>query len=128
MEKTQKKKILIIDDVPEVIRTLKNFFSELGWYEVLSVINGETGINVALRETPDLIISDIAMPGETGLSVLTTIREHQTLKDIPVIIFSGIHDEEFKKDSIRLGATDFFDKPEDLLKLFKRARELLGVS
>jgi len=84
-----RKKILVIDDEPDVISYLSVFLEDQG-YEILSTRDGSEGITRALQEAPDLITLDVTMPGMSGMEVFTALRHHPALKKIPVILVTGV--------------------------------------
>lgn len=130
--KMSKKKILLIDDEPDVILFLTAVLEEHN-YEVFSVPETKTAMNMLMLVNPDLICLDIMMPGETGISFYTRLRRENSFAEIPVIIISGavdrgkfdyhsyVEDESIQKPDgfmekpINVG--DFLNKVEQLLKL-----------
>ena len=110
------KKILIVDDERHVRELISKFLSPRG-YTVLLAGNGEEGMTSIRSERPDLVFLDIIMPGKDGLEVLQDIK--RDYPDLPVIIFSALHEEETAKEAIRLGAYDYMTKPFKLESLLK---------
>ena len=79
-------------------------------YEVLGAGDGTQGMNVAVRERPDLVILDIGLPAGNGIFVLESIRQHQFLQLTPVVVCSGA--PAFRpQEAIDAGATSFLPKP-----------------
>ena len=83
------KKILIIDDDPVIVKYLKAVFSDNG-YATCSAGSSMEGLEVVKEEKPDLISLDLQMPGEWGPRFYRKLRKDKELKDIPVIVVSGI--------------------------------------
>ena len=105
--------VLIIDDEKNIRRTLGLVLEGEG-YEVESVGTAEEGLAYLEKESADLVILDIKLPGISGVEALQKIREsHTEYKDIPVIIISGHASLAEAVDAVKLGATDFFEKPLD---------------
>lgn len=113
------KKILIIDDEPDVALYLKTLLEDHN-YETLTAHNAETGFEVALEASPDLICLDIMMPKKSGISLYKELKENKILKDIPVVIVSGVESAySFKGPKFRKLIPDskipepagFFEKP-----------------
>jgi DNA-binding response OmpR family regulator len=79
-------------------------------YLVLTAIDGETGLSLAERFEPDLVVLDIALPGMTGLALLDAMRGNTRLRDTPVLILTNIDDVDTEKRSLELGARQFLAK------------------
>ena len=117
------KKILVIDDEPEILKTIK-LYLELEEYEVLTANNGQEGIEVFRQQKPPLVITDVKMPGMSGIEVLRKVKE--IICDTEVIVVTGHGDMEISIEALRLDASDFIPKPvniEHLLLSVERALE-----
>jgi len=112
------KKILIIEDEKILSEMYKFKFSKEG-YRVLSVMEVEEGLSLAKSEKPDLIILDILLPKESGISFLERRKKVEELLGVPVIILSNFDDNEIKEKAFALGADDYLIKsnydPQDIL-------------
>jgi CheY-like chemotaxis protein len=86
--------ILVIDDEPDVVTYLTTLLQDEG-YATLDAPNGEEGFAKARAETPDLITLDVSMPEQSGVKTYRQLCEDPALKDVPVIIVTGVT-EEFK--------------------------------
>jgi CheY-like chemotaxis protein len=103
------KKILIVDDDPEVLEVLSRFLQKAPLhYKVQSVTNGEDAIAALVVEPPDLVLLDLNMPGVNGLEVLKHIG-----REIPVMIVSGNVDAT-PAEALKHGAFAYLPKPFDL--------------
>ncbi len=117
------KKILVIDDEPEILKTI-TIYLELEEYEVLTAENGQDGLEVFEQQKPTLVITDVKMPGMSGIDVLKKVKEIES--DTEVIVITGHGDLEISVDALRLDASDFISKPVDiehLLLSVKRAMD-----
>jgi CheY-like chemotaxis protein len=117
------KKILIVDDEPDIVRLLAARLRVNG-YETVTAFNGSDGVEVALKEHPDLILLDILMPVMNGYQTLEKIKANESTKDIPVIMVSAKAQAEDKDMAKAKGAFDFVPKPfepKGLLKTIKSA-------
>lgn len=76
---------------------------------------------------PDLVLLDIIMPGENGFEVLKYVRATPELQQIPVVVFTGHDNVEFKKEAVRLGANFFMIKPVVFEKTVEIAREIYAL-
>jgi DNA-binding response OmpR family regulator len=120
MMETGKKRILIIEDDEEMRSLLKEFLNEEG-YETDSVDNGSEAYRRLVRELFDLIITDIRMPGLTGLDILPGVRKLQP--EAPIIVITAFGSEEVHHKVFERGATAYLEKPihlENLRDLVQR--------
>lgn len=114
------KKILIIDDDPVVVKYLEAIFSDNG-YETCTAASTEEGLAAVKKENPDLITLDLQMPGEWGPRFYRKLRKNKALKDIPIIVISGIDGDHAIKDAIA-----FLEKPFDPEKLVGIVKNTIG--
>ena len=122
------KKILVIDDEPDVISYLSAFLSDEG-FSIITAQNGPDGLKSARADTPDLITLDITMPGMSGIEVLTTLRRDQNLSDIPVIVITGVSGFQKLMDYREVRPPEgFLQKPIDLELLLKTIEKIIGES
>ena len=110
------KTILIIDDEPEIVELLTEFVKQLG-HSALSASNGLHGLEIAISQNPDLVISDINMPKMNGLEMLEKLKA--TGSTTPVILFTAFSDTQKIRSAWKLGAFDFVEKPIDFGSLQK---------
>ena len=103
------KKILFIEDEFSLQKTLGEFLRKNG-YEVISALDGETGLRVAKEKLPDLILLDLILPRKHGLDVLKDLKNDKKTKDIPVIILTNLESLEGVQKAIELGATTYLVK------------------
>jgi two-component system alkaline phosphatase synthesis response regulator PhoP len=101
------KKILVIDDKPELRTLLKSYFTQEG-YTALTASNGREGLITAQHERPDLIILDLMMPEMGGYDFMRTYTRRA---DTPVIVLTAKLDENDKVLGLELGADDYVTKP-----------------
>ncbi|MHC4943912.1 MAG: response regulator, partial [Planctomycetota bacterium] len=119
------KKILVIDDEPDVIQYMSLFLYDEG-FEVISAADGPQGLAKASEESPDLITLDITMPGMSGIEVLTTLRRDPKLCDIPVIVITGVAGIKKLMDYREVRPPEkFMQKPIDRIQLVKMIEELI---
>ena len=118
-------KVLAIDD-DSIIRTLmSNSLSKAG-YEVITAVDGESGLQKVIQEKPDLVVTDFQMPGMSGLDVITEIQRIQPR--IPVILLTAHGDVALTIKSIQVGAYDFIEKPLQMQELLEVIRNGLEIS
>ncbi len=109
-------KILVIEDDPDIRENLVDLLSDK--YEVISSSGGVLGLETLIKEKPDLVLSDVTMPGVDGYGVLTAMRHNPSTANIPFIFLTA----KSSKDDIRLGmelmADDYLTKPYTRRELF----------
>ncbi len=119
---SEKELILLVEDN----RTLRDGLAlnlRLHNYRVLTALDGETGLQLALDKRPDLIVLDIMLPKISGLEVLRTLRKNG--EKIPVLILSARGTTSDKVAGLNLGADDYLNKPFDLPELLARIGAML---
>ncbi len=122
------KKILVVDDEPDVVTYLTTLLEDAG-YSTISASNGEEGLEKVRGESPDLITLDITMPEKSGVRLYTEIKGDDALKSIPVIVVTGIQGEIEKFLSTRRQVPppdDFVAKPVDREALVEKVKKLIG--
>ncbi len=92
-------------------------------YEILCAADGNTGMEMAFDERPELIILDLMLPGINGLEILSELREQG--EELPILILSARSSTENKVEGLRLGADDYLSKPFELSELLARVQALL---
>jgi len=110
------KKILIIEDNEDNMCVLEAFLEDD--FELLQAIDGKMGLDMAIKEKPDLILLDISLPQMDGTEVMTRIRENESIKHTPVIALSAHAMAGDKDRFLSFGFNDYMSKPivdEDLL-------------
>ncbi len=105
------KRVLIIDDEPDLVELMESEIRTLG-VETLTAFDGAKGLQIIKAEKPDLILSDLNMPGVDGMEMLRILQENKI--DTPVIFVTGFGDKEVMRQASVLGNFDFIEKPVDL--------------
>ncbi len=119
--------ILLIEDDEAIVRFLRRALSFEG-YTVEVAPDGETGLDLARQNPPDLIILDWMLPGMDGLEVLRRLRGSQdtsTLQQVPVIMLTAKDTVHDRVEGLDMGADDYLTKPFNLDELLARMRALL---
>lgn len=112
------KKILIIEDNLEVRENTAEII-ELSNYEVITAVNGKAGVELALREKPDLIVCDIMMPVLDGYGVYHLLSQHKETASIPFIFLTAKSEKADFRKGMEMGADDYIMKPFDSIELLK---------
>jgi PAS domain S-box-containing protein len=116
------KRVLIIDDDPSIRELLVRYLTREG-FTVLEAENGQQGIEFAEKESPDVIILDVMMPGTDGWSVLEYLKSHTSLSSIPIIMLTMVDD---RSRGYALGAMHFLNKPVNWSNLYQIIEDILG--
>jgi len=129
VSQTVQKKILVVDDEPDVVAYLGALLGDNS-YAVSAAADGREGFSKAKAERPDLITLDITMPNESGLRMFRDLQEDPETAQIPVVIITGISSEfkRFIESRKRLRPpAGYFEKPIDRDAVLSRIREILGA-
>lgn len=118
------KSILVIDDEPQIRRLLKIGLEDAG-YTIHESEDGKSGIQESINVRPSLVLLDLGLPDEDGLSVLKKLRE---FSDVPVIILSVRNSEKDIISALDSGANDYMTKPFHVGELLARIRAVLRIS
>jgi two-component system alkaline phosphatase synthesis response regulator PhoP len=108
------RKILIIDDEKEFCSLMKKSLERLADYEVIYANDGKSGMAMARKQSPDLILLDIMMPAIDGLEVLRKLKEDTKTLPIPVVMLTAKSEEAFKIQAAHSFGEDYVTKPVDL--------------
>jgi two-component system KDP operon response regulator KdpE len=116
-------KILVIDDAPEVIESVRLGFT-LQWrdVEIVAALDGRSGLDLVETEVPDIVLLDIGLPDVDGFQILQSIRE---FSDVPIVMLTARDDAMDKVKGLELGADDYVTKPFNHLELLARVRAVL---
>lgn len=121
------KRVLVIDDLPENVFMLQDRLEHEG-YEVITAYDGQTGIDKAVEEIPDLILLDVMMPDITGIEVCKTLVKDPRTKNIPIILVTAKSGAEDTKEGLEAGAFDYIKKPFNRIELLARVNSALKLS
>ena len=115
-------KILIVEDEPGMLAGLRDNF-EFEGYQVLSAVDGVSGLERALADSPDLVILDVMMPRMSGLDVCKQLKSKRPA--IPIIMLTARGQEVDKVVGLELGADDYVTKPFSIRELLARVKAVL---
>ena len=121
---TFRKNILVIEDEPDIAELIE-FNLENNKYRTSIAYNGETGLEQARKNNPDLILLDLMLPGIHGLDVCRILKADNQLKNPSVIILSALGQEDNIVKGLEAGADDYITKPFSLKVLLARIKAVL---
>lgn len=119
-----KPKILLVED-EEGIASLIALQAQISGYQLIIEVDGLNGLQSIERERPDIVILDIMLPGQSGLSVCRKMKSNPSLKHIPVIMISAKSEETDILSGLEIGADDYVSKPFSPKVLFSKISTIL---
>ncbi|MBO4340677.1 MAG: response regulator [Bacteroidales bacterium] len=115
--------MLVADDNADMRALLQNIFS--GEYKLLVAENGREACEIARRQQPDIIVSDVMMPEMDGLTLCATLRRDYETRHIPIVLITAHASERHNLEGLELGADDYIAKPFSVELLRARCRALI---
>jgi DNA-binding response OmpR family regulator len=109
------KKVLIVEDDKAILDILAYKISEEG-FQVLEALNGEVGLDLALKEHPDLVLLDLLLPKLSGLNMLDSLRKDKWGKNVPVFVLTNLTENSTIYKSVALKVTAYFIKSDSTLE------------
>jgi len=125
----EKKRVLVIDDNEETLEIISTKLAHLG-YLVETAPDGETGLDLARRLSPRLILCDLMLPRMDGWEVLEKLKSEEETKDIPVILITAYTTIQFsgeRRRAIEGGAVEYLRKPFDLEEMANLVAKFMPV-
>src|SRR4030043_439455 len=118
------KKILLVDEDPIILRLIASRLKNSG-YDVVSALDGESGLKKAITKKPDLVLLDIIMPGLNGFEVCKRLKENDKTKDIPVIMLTVLAGEKDLSKGLEAGADCLITKPFSAVDLLHEIKKTM---
>ncbi len=120
------KKILFIEDESILQKTLTNLLQNEG-YEMISALDGKTGLQLVKEKKPDLILLDLVLPKMHGFDVFKKLKEDEETKNIPIIVLTNLEEIGDIEKALELGATTYLVKAQytlgEVVEKIKKAIE-----
>jgi type II secretory ATPase GspE/PulE/Tfp pilus assembly ATPase PilB-like protein/ActR/RegA family two-component response regulator len=123
--KAGRPRVLVVEDSPTVAAVVK-YFLELEGFDVLMAGDGTTGLELALAELPGLIITDLNMPGMSGMDMVRAIRADSRAHGVRILMLTSESSVESEAAALEAGADDYIAKPVEPRRLAARVKALLG--
>ena len=117
--------MLVVEDSPTIVSVVK-YFLELEGFEVLVAEDGRKGLEMALREHPDVIVSDVNMPGMGGVEMVKALRQDPRAANVRILMLTSEASVESETEGLAAGADDYILKPVEPRRLAARVKALLG--
>ncbi len=118
-------KLLLVDDEPDILEFLSYNFRKNG-FDVISAKDGVDGLKKAVKEIPQLIISDILMPEMSGIAMCKEIKKRAGLDSTPIIFLTAVHADDKPLSAMLLEGEKFASKPIKFELLLKMVNKLLN--
>jgi len=119
--------ILYVEDNPQNMRLVRKML-RIGGYDMIEAVNGITGVAVAIREKPDLILMDINLPDIDGLEATARIKQQPDLQDIPIIALTANAMHGDRERFIEAGCDGYLAKPVTKNELLNTVTHFLNYT
>lgn len=121
------RRVIVADDNADLRGYIARLVAERG-YEVEAVADGQAALDAALRERPDILITDLMMPRLDGFGLIRAVRADEGLRDLPVIMLSAHAGDEAKIAGLEAGADDYLTKPFSARELLARVSANISLA
>jgi type IV pilus assembly protein PilB len=122
---TSQRRVLVVEDSPTIVSVVK-YFLELEGFEVFVAGEGRSGLEIARRENPDVIVSDVNMPGMGGVEMVRELRGDSRTSHMRILMLTSEASVEAETEGLAAGADDYILKPVEPRRLAARVRALLA--
>ena len=116
--------VLVVDDEPDIVALVAYHLARAG-YRVSTASSGDDALSLARRERPAMIVLDLMLPGLSGYDVLQHLREHESTRDVAVLMLTARREEQDRIRGLSLGADDYLTKPFSPQELVLRVGAIL---
>lgn len=119
------KRIVLIEDEPNIIEAISFILSREGW-EVATCANGKTAVDAVRKARPDAVLLDVMLPGQSGYEILRALRADAAFADLPVLMLTARGQKKDRDLATSLGVTRFMTKPFANAELIAALDDIAG--
>lgn len=123
---TEQQTVLVVDDSPTEMHVIRGIL-EKGGYQVITAVDGESGVAEAKHSKPDLILMDVVMPGLNGFQATRQLSRNPETSEIPIIMVTTKSQETDRAWGLRQGAREYVVKPVAAGELLNKIRSILNA-
>lgn len=120
-------RIMLLDDEELNLLLIESYLRDVGYSDFVTETDPRRAMAVINSEQPDIVLSDICMPGMSGLELLAALRKTERHRHLPILLLTASTEPSLKLEALRLGASDFLAKPVDPSELALRVRNVLAA-
>lgn len=125
MSITMMSTILIVEDTPSEMELISHYLRESG-YSVINAISAKEALDKAIAQQPDVIITDVVMPGMSGFELCRSLKKHPQTEKVPIIICTSKNQEIDRLWGLKQGADAYLTKPFSREQLLRVVRSVAG--
>ncbi len=123
-ERFKMKKALVVEDHPDMLKVLTSEMEMMG-FSVIGAKDGKEGVEIAIKEKPNLILMDIMMPFMDGREATRLIRSNPETQDIPILVATARANNSLLESCIEAGSNDYILKPFTFKELQKKVQDFV---
>ena len=120
-----KQRILIVDGEETSLLSAQTYLQQNGYQQILTTVDVHDALSIIKQRAPDVVLLDLDPPSCSGLEILRGVTADATMRHLPIIVLARGLDSKVKQKALKLGATDFLNKPIDPFELIPRVRNAL---
>lgn len=117
--------ILVVEDTPSEMELMSHYLRESG-YNVIGVVNAKEALDKAIEQKPDVIVTDVVMPGMSGFELCRSLKKHPATERVPIVICTSKNQEIDRLWGMRQGADVYLTKPYTREQLIRAIRSVAG--
>lgn len=117
--------ILVVEDTPSERELMSHYLRESG-YTVINAVSAQEALNKAIEQKPDVIITDVVMPGMSGFELCRSLKKHPITEKVPIIICTSKNQEIDRLWGMKQGADAYITKPFTREQLVRAVKAIVG--